>query len=166
MNQTRNRPGYPGGLMGEVGFCLIDRPVLFQKHLTCCGGRCGLAVVDKDLFIGLGKMNQHEAAAANVACSGKRHSQRKPCRHSCINGIAALLEHIEANLAGQLLRAHDHAFATVGGQVAVLVIDNRRVCCGHCRQGALGIALGNVAQREYRANSEKRGGQASDEGVS
>ena len=131
VSEARYRARYACGLMREVGFSLIDRAVLFQEHVSRCGGWCCLAIVDKNLLIGLGEMNQHEAATANVACSGKRNSQRKPCRHGCINGIAALLKHVEANLAGQLLRAYHHAPTTVGGQIAVLVIDNRRVCCGH-----------------------------------
>ena len=151
--------------MGEVGFGLIDRAVFFQEHVAGCCRRRGFAVVDKNLFVGLGEVNQHEAAAANIAGPRQCYGEREPCRHGRINGVAALLEHVEADLAGQLLRAHHHAGMAIGREVTVLIIDDGRVSRRHRRQGALGTDRGRVAQHEYRVNSEQRGGQASDEGV-
>ena len=151
--------------MREVSLGLIDRAIFLQEHVAGCGRRCGLAVIDKNLFVGLGEMNQHKAAAANVARPGQCDGQREPCCHRRINGVAALLEHVEADLACQFLRAHDHTRAAIGGQVAVLIIDDGRVGRGHWRQGALGIAQGNVAQGERQTKSEERGSEASDNSV-
>ena len=102
-------------------------------------------------------MNQHKAAAANVARPREGDRQGKPCRHGRINRIAALLQHVEANLAGQLLRAHHHPRTTIGGQVAVLIIDDGRVCRGHRRQRALGTSQRNVAQVSARQKARSGG---------
>ena len=67
MNQTCDGAGHPGRLMGEVGFGLIDRPVLLKEHIAGRRGGCCLSVVDKNLFIRLGQMDQHEATTSDVA---------------------------------------------------------------------------------------------------
>ena len=137
MNQTCDGAGHPGRLMGEVGFGLIDRPILLQEHIAGRrGGRC-LSVVDKNLLIRLGQMDQHEATTTDVAGPGQRDRQGKARRHRCINGVAALLEHVEADVTGELFGAHHHACLAIGGKVAVLVVDDRRICCRHGWQATL-----------------------------
>ena len=94
MDETRHRARYPGRLMREVSLGLIDRAVFSQEHVAGCGRRSCLAVVDKNLLVGLGEVNQHKAAAANIARPREGDRQRKPCCHCRINRIAALLQHV------------------------------------------------------------------------
>ena len=94
MDEARYRAGYAGRLMGEVSLGLIDGTIFFEKHVSRGRSWRRLAVVDKNLFVGFGEMNQHKAAAANVARPGQCDRQREPCRHCRINRIAALFEHV------------------------------------------------------------------------
>ena len=54
-------------------------------------------------------MHHHEAAAADIAGIGQGHGQRKAYGHGSIDGIAARLENIHADLRGQLLLRGHHA---------------------------------------------------------
>ena len=54
-------------------------------------------------------MHHHEAAAADIAGIGQGHGQRKAYGHGGIDGIAARLENIHADLRGQLLLRGHHA---------------------------------------------------------
>ena len=57
----------------------------------------------------VGQLHGHEAAAAEVARGGIHHRQRVAHGDRRIDGIAAVLEDIDADLAGQMLRGDDHA---------------------------------------------------------
>ena len=55
------------------------------------------------------QLNRHETAAAQVARRGIHHRQRIPHRNGGIDGVAAVLEHIDADMAGQMLGGDHHA---------------------------------------------------------
>ena len=156
MNKARYGARYTCGLMGEVGFGLIDRAVFLEKHVAGRCRRCGFAVVDKNLLVGFSEVNQHKAAAANVPCPRKCHRQCKPGCYGRIDGIATLLQHVEADLTCQFLRAHDHTRAAIGGQIAVLVIDDGRVGRGHGGQRALRQRLRYRRQHAQHRHRDRR----------
>ncbi len=54
-----------------------------------------------------------EAAAANVAGVGQHHLEGEADRHGGIDGVAAQLQDVHADLRGQWMRRNDHG---VGGR--------------------------------------------------
>ena len=55
-------------------------------------GRGGLAVVDGDRSVEVGAINEHETAAAEVACARKRDGQRESDSDRRIDGVAPALD--------------------------------------------------------------------------
>jgi hypothetical protein len=66
-------------------------------------------------------MNQHEAAAAEIAATGVNDRKRIPDGNRRIHRIAAPLQDLEADLRSQFLGAHHHAMCRLdrrqGGSV-------------------------------------------------
>ena len=70
-----------------------------EKNIARGRGRRGLAIVDGDVFVALGRMDHHEAAAADVAGARIGHGQRKAGRDRGIDRIAALPQDVGADPA-------------------------------------------------------------------
>jgi hypothetical protein len=82
---------------------LDDVAVLVEVHVGRGGQRRLLAEVEEGLAA-VGQLHGHEAAAAQVARGGVHHRQRIAHGHGGVDGVAAALEHVDADLAGQVLR--------------------------------------------------------------
>lgn len=85
-----------------------DLAILVQVHI---GSRCQwrlFAEVEKGLAP-VGQLDGHEAAATEVAGCGVNHCQRVTDCNSGIDRVAAILEHIDTHMGGQMLGSHDHA---------------------------------------------------------
>ena len=54
------------------------------------------------------KVDQHEAAATEIAGVGINDGQRKAGRDCRIDSIAALLQDADARICGQVMNADDH----------------------------------------------------------
>jgi hypothetical protein len=105
---ARDRAGHAHGQVAVGAQALDDVAVLVEVHVGRGGQRRLLAEVEEGLAA-VGQLHGHEAAAAEVARGGVHHRQRIAHGHGRVDGIAAALEHVDADLAGQVLRAHDHA---------------------------------------------------------
>jgi hypothetical protein len=105
---ARDRAGHAHGEVAVGAQALDDVAVLVEVHVGRGGQRRLLAEVEEGLAA-VGQLHGHEAAAAEVARGGVHHRQRIAHGHGRIDGVAAALEHVDADLAGQVLRAHDHA---------------------------------------------------------
>ena len=80
-----------------------------EKHIARGRGRRGLAIVDGDVLIALGRMDHHEAAAADIAGARIGDGQRKAGGDRGIDRIAALPQDVGADLRGDLFLRHHHA---------------------------------------------------------
>ena len=137
MDKARHGARHTCCLMGKIGFSLIDRTILFQKHIARRRRWRGLTVVNEDLLVALCEVDQHKSAAADIARSGQRYGKGEASRYGSIDSVTTLLQHVEADLTGERLGADHHAEATIGGQEAILIIDDRRLADGRRRQRAL-----------------------------
>ena len=64
-----------------------------------------------NLLVALGEMDQHEAAAADVAGARIGHRHREADRDRGIDRVAAALEHLDADARRARLLRHHHAVA-------------------------------------------------------
>ncbi|MCY1415184.1 hypothetical protein D9M71_306570 [compost metagenome] len=85
-----------------------DVALLVQVHVGGCGQRRFFTEVEEGLAP-VRQLNGHETTAAEVACRGVHHCQRIADRDRCVDGVAAVLEHIHADMAGQVLGGDHHA---------------------------------------------------------
>ena len=95
----------------EPGIARLERiglAVGVEEHVLGRRGRRGLAVVDRDRLIKIGAMDQHEAAAADVARARQGDGEREADRDRRIDGVAAALEHVQPDARRRRLLAHDH----------------------------------------------------------
>jgi hypothetical protein len=129
VEQACYRAGNPGGLVAEVGALAIHRAGFVEKQFAVRRRRRRLAVVDESLPVPVREMNEHEAAAPEIAGPGVRHRQGKAGGDRRVHGIAALLQDLQPDLRGQFLCSHDHTLPGDDRQEALLVIDDRRQLC-------------------------------------
>ncbi|MET4261878.1 hypothetical protein ABIC09_006849 [Bradyrhizobium sp. S3.12.5] len=108
-HQARDRAGHTDAKSGIARLGGIRLAVGSKEYLR--RGRCwrGLAIVDRDIFIVLGGMDHHEAAAADIAGTRISHGHRKAGRDGCIDGIATTPQDVGADLRRYLLLRHHHA---------------------------------------------------------
>ena len=120
----------------RIGFTLG-----IQVGLARGRGRRRLAIIDGELFFAIGEMDDHEAAAADVAGARIGHRHREADRDRGVDGIAAALEHLDADAGGALLLRHHHAvaledrsnFRQFGGSRAALSMRGRRRAQRQCK---------------------------------
>ena len=96
----------------EAGIARLERiglAVGVEEHVLGRRRGRGLAIVDRDRLIAIGAMNQHEAAAADIAGARQGDGERKADRDRRIDGVAAAPQHIETDARRRRLLAHDHA---------------------------------------------------------
>ena len=104
-------PGHARCLQAEILALQILLAIGKQEHVATGGRGRGLAVVDENLAVALGEVDQHEAAPAQIPRTGVGDRQRETGGHRRVHHVAALLQDATADLGGQLLRAHYHAVA-------------------------------------------------------
>ena len=102
-------PGTPMPSAELRDLSLIGLAVGPEKNIARRRRRRGLAIVDRDIFVALGGMDHHEAAAADIAGARIGHGQRKAGRDRGIDRIAALPQDVGADLRGEFLLRHHHA---------------------------------------------------------
>ena len=87
----------------------IGLAVGVEEHVLGRRRGRGLAVVDRDRLIAIGAMDQHEAAAADIAGARQGDGERKADRDRRIDGVAAALQDVEPDPRRRRLLGHDHA---------------------------------------------------------
>ena len=137
MNQASDGTWNTSRLTREISLCLVDGAVGIEKHIAAGSSRCSFAIIDKDLLIGFGEVDQHKASATQVACTGQGDGQCEACCHRSIDRITALFEHVETNFSRQFFGAHHHTDAAIVGQLGMLVIDDRRIGSNQWRRSLL-----------------------------
>jgi len=146
-----------------------DHPALVVEiHVARRRRRRGLAEVDRDVLAGLAVVQDHEAAAADVARVGQRHRQRETDRHGRIDRVAALAQHVHADVRGQRTRRADHAVQGVHRveyRVVEVVVDEARgrrpgLCAGDPgrRDGCGRQRQGEAGRGERSTDGRERGG--------
>ena len=109
------------------------------------GERRLFAEVDEGLAP-VGELDRHEAAAAEVAGGGVDDGQRVADGDRGIDRVAAVLQHVDADLGGEMLRRDDHAVFAANGR------DRRGVHRGahNCRNRYDQAARNKMASRHGR----------------
>ena len=104
---ARNGAGHADGEVPLGGQALDDVAVLVEVHVG--GGALGrrLAEIEEGLAA-VGKLDGHEAAAAEIAGRRIDHGERIADRHRRVDRVAAALEHIHAHHRGQVLGGNHH----------------------------------------------------------
>ncbi|CAI8205713.1 MAG: Uncharacterised protein [Alphaproteobacteria bacterium] len=86
--------------------------VFIEIHIAAGGKGRALAKIQR-ADIAIGEAVNHKAAAANISGLLIHHGEREIDRHRRVKRIAALAQHIAANLAGQPVRRHHHAVLAI-----------------------------------------------------
>ena len=101
-------PGTPTARWPIVLRPLMTLPSLSRYMFGGGRQRRLLAKIEEGLAA-IGQLDGHEAAAAEIAGRRIDHGQRIAHGDRRIDRIAAALEHVDADLGRQVLRADDHA---------------------------------------------------------
>ena len=107
--KSRRRAGNADPERGIARFGIVGLAVGPKENRRCGRRRRRLAIVDRDVFMLVDRMNDHEAAAADIAgawighCHGKAGSNRR------IDGVAAALQDVGADARRDLFLRHHHA---------------------------------------------------------
>ena len=156
IQHARHRARHARGLVAEILEHEVFLAVLPEEHVAARRRGGGLAVVDEYLPLALRQVNQHKAAAPQVARPRVGHRQGEAGGHGRVHHVAPLLQDALAHFGGQLLGADYHAVAPDDGQEALVVIDDgglfRRRRCPR-----LGGARGHHCQAEVQG--EEGGGE-------
>ena len=107
--EAGDRPRHADREAGKARLERIGLAVGVEEHVLGRRRGRGLAIVDRDRLIAISAMNQHEAAAADIAGARQGDGERKADRDRRIDGIAASLQDIEPDSRRLRLLSHDHA---------------------------------------------------------
>ncbi len=143
--EAQHRAGHAHGEIG-LGAAPGNHVALrVLEHRGRGGERCLFTEVEEHV-LAAGQVDHHEAAAADVAAARLDHRQGIADRHRCIDGIAALLENLQADLGGIVLGGDHHCMFgrhRLCGQPRRVVASARRGIQrlagdgrGLCRRGA------------------------------
>ena len=106
--KSRHGSGNADGKRGVLGLVRVGFASLIKEDCACRRSRRGLAIVDRRIDPALGEMDQHVAAAADIAGPRIGHRERETRRHGRVDRIAALLEHFDTDACcAAFLRNHD-----------------------------------------------------------
>ena len=120
-------------LVAESGQLRVRIPVGIEEHVAGRGAWRRLPVIDSGSLSALGVVDEHKAAAADVACPGYRHREGEADRNGGIDGIAAVGENIRTNSRGYAVLGCHHPGRAVFGMMHRLVRRDRGTCLGHHR---------------------------------
>ena len=119
--------------LGVVGLAVRPREICRRGR-----GRRRLAIIDRDVLVAFGRMDHHEAAAADIAGARIGHGHGKAGRDRRIDRIAAAPQDVGADPRRDFLLRHHHAvfggdgMNGVGGwrriEAAALLLRGRRAC--------------------------------------
>ena len=76
---------------------LVSFAVGVEIHIARCAAGGLLAKID-ERGAAVGEAHQHESAAADIAGGGMRHGEREAHRDRGVDGVAAGLEHCDADI--------------------------------------------------------------------
>ncbi len=107
-------PGTPAGLVAGGRHAGDDVAVGVEVHVAGGGGGSLLAVVEE---VGAAVLvaDEHEAASSEISGEGVGDGEGEVDRHGGVDGVAALLEDLEARVGGVVLDGDDHGVRGAGG---------------------------------------------------
>ena len=108
--QARHRAGHADGERRRARLLRIGVALVVEEALGVDRRRRGLAIVDGGIPAA-GKVNHHEAAAADIAGARIADGERETDRDGGIHRIAALLQDVDADMRRAGLLGHHHAVA-------------------------------------------------------
>ena len=94
--ESGDGPGHTDGQVTNSAGLLNGVAVFIQVHVTICGCRCLFPIVDERVFTV--HMDQHEAAAANIAALREADGQSEAGGDSGVDGIAARAQNFLTHL--------------------------------------------------------------------
>ena len=106
--ETLDRARHADGERGIARFLRIGVALRIEKGFVRDRRRRGLAIVDRGIVAGR-LVDQHEAAAAEIAGARIGHRERKADRDRGIHRIAALLQNVDADARRDRFLRHHHA---------------------------------------------------------
>ncbi len=121
--QSRDGAWHANGQGRVARFLRVGFAFLVEKHFLGRRGGCSFAIIDRGIFAGLGEMDDHEAAATDIAGARVSHGERKADRDRRIDRIAPAIKNFDADAGGALLLRDDHA---VAGRDGLRRRDDRR----------------------------------------
>ena len=101
-------------------------PAESRKNAAGRRSRSGLAVIHGEGAIAVGKVDQHEAAAAQVPSPRESDRKRQRRGDGSVDRVAAAFKDIETDLRGRAVLGDDHSVLRDNGQAASALSDNRR----------------------------------------
>ncbi len=107
MNQARHRTRHSNGAIPDDAGVRNDVAAGVEIHVRGCGQRSFLAVVDKKVLTRM-LVDEHEAAATDVACGRMDDSERKSNCDRGVDRIAAGLQNLNPGIGGQMMDSHHH----------------------------------------------------------
>ena len=109
--QTRDSARHADGQRRVARFFRIGFAVRVEKHFLGRGRRRGFAIVDRGIFARLAEVNDHEAAAADIAGARVSHRKRKADRNRRVDRVAAAIQNFNPDTGSALLLRDHHAVA-------------------------------------------------------
>ncbi len=119
--------GHAGGEMAESRTLWIYVAVFIEIHIASRAQRRHLAVIDCYRFTACRVMDEHEAAAAQVACPWSRDGQRESDRDGGVHRVTPVSQHICTYLCRHGILRRDHAGPTEQRMRAIVESDDRAV---------------------------------------
>ncbi len=101
-----------------------------EKHAAGRVGWRPLAIVDRDVAVALGEMDEHEPATTEIAGAWQRHRQGQACGDRSIDSVSTTLEDIEANAGGRTLLGDNHTVLRENRERTSAHANNRRIVGG------------------------------------
>ncbi len=109
--QACNGAGHADRQRRVAGLLRVGLTLVVEETVALDRGRCGLTIVDRGVDAALREMDHHVAAAADVAGARIGHRHGEGSRDCGIDGIAALLQHVNAHARRARFLRHHHAVA-------------------------------------------------------
>jgi len=97
VREAGHRAGHADGVVRVERLAVDHLAAGVQEHVAVRSSRRRFAEVQRDALPGFRLVHHHEAATAEIAGVGQGHGQCKADGHGCIDGIAARLQHLDAN---------------------------------------------------------------------
>ncbi len=114
VGEASDGAGDTAGLIADEGHVWNDIALGVEVHVAA--GGCGgfFAVVEEVCFAVL-VADEHKATAADIAREGVNDRESKADGHGCVDGVASLLEDLDAGVGGVVMDGDDYGVLGADG---------------------------------------------------
>ncbi len=109
--EPRDRAGHPDSKPGITRLARVRLAPLVEEDVARGRRRRGLAIVDRGVDTAAGEVDDHIAAAAEIAGARIGYRQREAGRDRRVDRVAPLLQDVDADARRARLLRHHHAVA-------------------------------------------------------